>query len=110
LGEWAVKNEMKINPYKSKALRFTRARVKDPLNYTLRDQTIPEDRCCKYLGITISRDLIWADQVNYTVQKACRALHFVMRVVIKGNKNMKSIAYNSLTRPILEYGAACWDP
>jgi hypothetical protein len=26
---------MKINPNKSKALSFTRARVKDPLNYSL---------------------------------------------------------------------------
>jgi len=33
LGEWAVENAMKINPSKSKAIHFTRARVKDPLNY-----------------------------------------------------------------------------
>jgi hypothetical protein len=33
---------MKINPSKSKALSFTRVRVKDPLNYTLRDEKIPE--------------------------------------------------------------------
>ena len=33
-----------------------------------------------------------------------------MRVVKKGNKNMKSLAYMSLVRPILEYGSACWDP
>jgi hypothetical protein len=32
LGEWALKNEMKINPDKSKAERFKRGRVKDPLN------------------------------------------------------------------------------
>jgi hypothetical protein len=31
LGEWAAENGMKINPSKSKAIRFTRARVKDPL-------------------------------------------------------------------------------
>ena len=31
LGEWAVENEMKINPGKSKAVSFTRARVKDSL-------------------------------------------------------------------------------
>ena len=31
LGEWAVENGMKINPVKSKAIRFTRARVKNPL-------------------------------------------------------------------------------
>ena len=33
-----------------------------------------------------------------------------MRIVKKGNKNTKSLAYTSLVRPILEYGAACWDP
>jgi len=26
------------------------------------------------------------------------------------NSNTKSLAYMSLVRPILEYGAACWDP
>ena len=34
LGEWAVENAMKINQSKSKAIHFTRARVKDPLNYS----------------------------------------------------------------------------
>jgi len=35
LGDWAEENEMKINLNKSKALSFTRARVKEPLNYSL---------------------------------------------------------------------------
>jgi len=33
-GECAVENAMKINPSKRKAIRFTRAKVKDPLNYS----------------------------------------------------------------------------
>jgi hypothetical protein len=69
LGGWAVENELKIEPNKSKALSFTIVRVKDPLNYTLRDQNIPEDSCCKYLGIILRSDLSWADQVNDAVQK-----------------------------------------
>jgi len=44
------------------------------------------------------------------VQKAWRALHFVMHIIKKGNKNTKSLAYTSLVRPILKYGAAFWDP
>ena len=35
LGEWAVENGMKINPGKSKAIRFMRAWVKNPLGYAL---------------------------------------------------------------------------
>ena len=50
------------------------------------------------------------DQVSYTGQKAWKALHFVMRVLKKGNKNTKSLAYKSLVRPVLEYESACWDP
>jgi len=72
---------MKINPNKRKALRFTRTRVKEPLNYSHVNQKIPEASCCKYLGIIIRSDLSWADQVNYTVQKAWRAVHFVMCTV-----------------------------
>ena len=67
IGEWAVENAMKINASKSKEIRFTRARVKEPLNYSLMDTLIPEASSCKYLGIILRRDLIWADQVNYTV-------------------------------------------
>jgi hypothetical protein len=53
LADWAVENEMKIYPNKSKAVSFTRARMKGPLNYSLRDQIIPEASFCKYLGIII---------------------------------------------------------
>jgi hypothetical protein len=64
LGDWAGGNEMKINPNKSKALNFTTARVKDPLDYSLGDQNIPEASSCKYLGTIIRGDLSWDDQVN----------------------------------------------
>jgi len=70
LGDWMERNGMKINPNKSKALSFSRAWVRDPLNYSLGDQKSPEASCCKYLGIIIRNDLSWVDQVNYTVQKA----------------------------------------
>ena len=71
---WADENAMKINPSKSKAIRFTRARVKDPLIYSLMGTLIPEASSCKYLGIILRSDLSWADQVNYTVKKAWKAL------------------------------------
>jgi hypothetical protein len=57
LGEWAAQNAIKINPSKCRAFCFTRARVKDPLNYTLGDQLIPESSSCKYLGIILRSDL-----------------------------------------------------
>jgi hypothetical protein len=98
---------MEINPGKSKAKRFTRARVKNPLGYSLGDQKIPEASNCKYLGIILGSDVNWVDHVNYTAQTAWKALHFVIRVLKKGNRNTKSLAYMSLVRPNFECGAAC---
>ena len=61
-----------IHPY----IRFTRARVKDPLNYSLMGTLIPEASSCKYLGIILRRDLSWADQVNCAVKKALESTTF----------------------------------
>jgi len=33
-----------------------------------------------------------------------------MLILKKGNKNTKRLAYTALVRPILKYGAVCWDP
>jgi hypothetical protein len=88
---------MKINPSKSKAVCFMRARVKAPLNYSLMDTLIPEASSCKYLGVILRSDLSWADQVNYMVKKAWKALHFTMRILKKGNSNTKSLAYVTCT-------------
>jgi hypothetical protein len=57
---------MEINPDKSKAVSFTRARVEDPLNCYLLDRVIPEASGCKYLGIILHGDLSCSDHVNYT--------------------------------------------
>ena len=110
LGEWAAENETKINPGKCKAVRFTRTSVKNPPNYTLGVQLIPEASSCKYLGIILCSELNWADHVNYTTKKAWKALNFIMRILKKGNSSTKYLAYTTLVRSILQYVAACWDP
>jgi len=66
---------MKINPSECKAVRFTRAQVKGPLNYTLGGQLIQEASICKYLGIISRSDLNCADHVNYTVKRPGR--HYI---------------------------------
>ena len=61
---------MKINPSKFKVGRFTRTRVKNPINYTLGDELISEKSICKYFGIILRSDLSWADNVHYKAKKA----------------------------------------
>jgi hypothetical protein len=90
LGEWAVENAIVINPAKSKAVCFTRACVMEPLSYLLRDTVIPEASSCKYLGIILRSNLSWADQVNYTVKKAWKALQFTMCILKKFSLHITS--------------------
>jgi len=33
-----------------------------------------------------------------------------MHTLKKGNNSTKRLAYTALVRPMLEYGAVCWDP
>jgi len=77
LGEWAVENLIKINPGKSKAVSIMRTQVKVSLNCIFGDQRIPEASRCEYLEIIVCRDLSWADQVNYTVQRAWRVFQLL---------------------------------
>jgi len=89
LGNGVERNEMKLFLNKSKAVSFTRARLKDMLNYSIVYQKIPEASCGNYLGFIIRNDLSWADEVIYTVKKDFKALYFVMCIVKNGNKNTK---------------------
>ena len=54
-------------------------------------------------GNNLTKRFNWVEQVNYTVQKVWKALHFIMCVLKKGNRNTKCLAYTSFVRPILEY-------
>jgi hypothetical protein len=82
----------------------------EPLNYSLLETIIPEVSSCRHLGIVLCSDFIWAGQVNYTVKKAWKALHFTICILKMGKNNIESLAYASLAHPIIAHGAACWDP
>lgn len=110
LDSWATTNEMKVNPGKCKFISFTRSRKPEDVIYKLGNESIPRVKSCKYLGIVLNEDLGWAEQVNYVVKRAWKALHFVTRVLKKGSGRSRELGYISLVRPILEYGSVCWDP
>jgi hypothetical protein len=96
---------MKINPDKSKAVRFTRTRVKDRLRYYFWDQLIPEANSFKYhtqrskLGRSckLYATEIMEDPSLYNAHAQT------------GNNNSNRLGYTSLVSPIRDYGAVCWD-
>ena len=101
---------MTINSSKSKSIRFGRGRNYNELNYHLNNEKIPQVVSCKYLGVHLNNKLSWENQVNSVVGQAWKSLHFIRRILKRSSGKAKELAYLSLVRPIMEYGAICWDP
>ena len=64
----------------------------------------------KDLGITVSSNLSWSEQVNVAFNKASKLLGLVHRTVGSSNPGAFSTLYKSLVRPVLEYAALVWNP
>ena len=60
----------------------------------------------KYLGVTISNDLSWANHISNITAKANRTIGFLRRNIHACPKEVKE----TLVRPSIEYASAVWDP
>ncbi|KAJ4431971.1 hypothetical protein ANN_20580 [Periplaneta americana] len=80
------------------------------LMFGARGIVIPQEHCCKYLGVYLNSKLSWGEHVDNVTGKAWRALHFIMRILRKASPKSREIAYLTLVRPLMEYGTTCWDP
>ncbi len=64
----------------------------------------------KYLGVTCQHDLRWNTHVNNITRSANRSLGFIKRNIQVNSTQLKTVAYNALVRPLLEYAPTVWDP
>jgi hypothetical protein len=111
LTNWAIGNQMDFNVKKCHSVFFGEGN---------HDGSLPEHRLCgvalqrerqfKYLGITVQDNFGWENHVSYVSTKATRSLGLVKHVLCRAPGHVKLIAYKTLTRSILEYGAEVWDP
>ena len=58
----------------------------------------------------MSRDLSWSNHVDVPVNKANKVLGLLKRTVGSKNREIFSVLYTSLVRPILEYASPVWSP
>ena len=61
-------------------------------------------------GIKEETDLSWSSHVNAIVNKANEVVGLLKRTVGSNNKEIFSMLYKSLVRPILEYTCPVWSP
>ena len=107
---WADKWQMSFNASKCQLLTITRKTKPRNHIYTVADQTIEKTNHHKYLGVTISHNLMWTDHIAKVRSKACSTLGIIRRNLGPCGKEIKLRAYQALVRPQLEYAAAAWNP
>ena len=100
---------MKFNPTKCFTMTLA-SRKPTPNIYTFCGQQLKSVQSHCYLGVQISNTLNWTAQCNSVARKAQQTLGVIRRNLNKCPTHIKSIAYTTLVRPILEYASASWDP
>ena len=79
-------------------------------NYTLNNIPLSHVSTIKYLGVHIDSRLSFDAHIQETCKKATRILHMLMRNLKKARTRTRTLAYNTICRPILEYASHCWSP
>ena len=100
---------MKFNPTKCFTMTLA-SRKPTPNIYTFCGQQLKSVQSHCYLGVHISNTLNWTAQCNSVARIAQQILGVIRRNLNKCPAHIKSIAYTTLVRPILEYASASWDP
>ena len=110
LGRWEQKWHMEFHPEKCQVLTITRKRTPIVYDYKLHGHTLEHVDSAKYLGVTMTKDFRWNTHINNITMKANNTLSFLRRNVQVNCPRIKTAAYQTLVRPLLEYAPTVWDP
>ena len=105
-----ITREMSFNADKCFTLYISKKRKPTEYNYLLHNQMLEVTKDSKYLGVTISKDLSWANHISTITAKANRTIGFLRRNIHACPKEVKAAAYTTLVRPSIEYASDIWDP
>jgi hypothetical protein len=110
LQHWEKKWGMSFNPTKCNTINITRKKKPLTTTYNLKDEALENVKVASYLGVQISADLSWHNQVAKVAAKGNKSLGFIRRNIRTSSKPTKSLAYHTLVRPVLEYASGVWSP
>ena len=101
---------MCFNISKCVVLRCCRILSPSLFTYILNEQSISCIDQHSYLGVTLTSNMSFSPHIQKISPKATRMLNFIRRNLYNCSKEIKSRAYLTLVRPILEYASPVWDP
>lgn len=109
--DYCYKNKLDLNVAKCFVCSFTRKPNPIHYNYTLKSTILARVTSINDLGVTFDSKLLFDEHVNRIVNKASKALGFVLRMSTDFHsiKTIK-ILYCAYVRSLLEYGYQVWNP
>ena len=110
LSKWASDWHMTFNLNKCEHLVVSNIRSPLYTEYRINDHRIHKVSTAKYLGVIIDHNLPWSDHIGAVSHKANGVLTFLQRNLKKCSSSIKSLAYFTYIRPILEYASIVWAP
>ena len=96
--------------HKCQVLTITRKRKPVHFPYELHGHQLEHLPSAKYLGIKFKTDLRWSEHINDITTKATRILGFLRHNLQISSPRLKTVAYKTLVRPLLEFAPSVWDP
>ena len=110
LQAWEIENKMEFHPDKCQVLRITNKHTPIQVPYNIHNVLLSVVPSAKYLGVHIDSKISWNTQCSSLCNKANSTLAFLQRNLSGCPQDVKEKTFNTLVRPILEYGCSVWDP
>ena len=94
-----------IHQKKSEHLTISNKRLPSSSEYKIDNIVINKVASAKYLGVTITQNLSWKERITKISNKANSAHRFLQRNLQQCSIDVKSLAYVTYVRPIVEYAS-----
>ena len=101
---------MSFNTSKCQHLPITNKRNPIKSDYSLHNQRLETVKDVKYLGVNLNEKLNWSNHIDNICKKANSSSAFFCRNLRGTSRSTKRTAFVTISRPVLEFASACWDP
>ena len=110
ISRWAITWLVTFNPTKSESFLVSR-KINRPAHPPLYMQNvqIEEVECHKHLGVCLSNDCNWHQQIAYVKEKAWCRINIMRKLKYKLDRKSLETIYIAFIRPLLEYADVIWD-
>lgn len=111
---WCIKENLRVNPTKTKLIPFTNKRKLDKLKPpTLFNEQLQVSREVKYLGLILDCKLTWNPHLEYVINR-CKIVLMMSRRTFGTTWGLKPRMvhwlYTAVIRPMITYGCLVWWP